>query len=327
MFLIDYLKQNIDVIRKTSDCPLYSQQTVLDALSKAVSINADNVAEYMTSEEKWTAEDIPQVITPFPYLWIEYMHPYMPGNTQFQSMIKRGIRVCNGLLFISGDGKQKVNDVCIISFQAIKDFKNKIYELKQTVVVSYQHDKNGMFIEQYEKNNFIDRTKRLFGVSKETGKSWNMFDIEKVINNVPKEAKKLLDDPVTRKRFDGSLNLEIIIGLLTLSFMNCSNVKLQTVRDGVDLIGDRPIVEHDPVTKIYTLTIEPIKKIIASKGGGTGPLTPRALHICRGHFKDFSHGRGLFGKYKGIYWYPSTVRGNKKYGEVIKDYKVLVPKK
>ena len=29
----------------------------------------------------------------------------------------------------------------------------------------------------------------------------------------------------------------------------------------------------------------------------------RALHICRGHFKDYREGRGLFAKTHGIWWW------------------------
>jgi hypothetical protein len=35
------------------------------------------------------------------------------------------------------------------------------------------------------------------------------------------------------------------------------------------------------------------------------------MHICRGHFKDYREGRGLFGKYHQLVWHPSLVRGTK----------------
>ena len=41
----------------------------------------------------------------------------------------------------------------------------------------------------------------------------------------------------------------------------------------------------------------------------------------RGHFKDYSV-KGLFGKYKKVYWWDSQVRGEVIGGVVDKDYRV-----
>ena len=50
---------------------------------------------------------------------------------------------------------------------------------------------------------------------------------------------------------------------------------------------------------------------------------PKRMHLCRGHFADYTNGGGLFGKLHGMYWIPSHVRGNKDIGEVKKDYELL----
>lgn len=41
----------------------------------------------------------------------------------------------------------------------------------------------------------------------------------------------------------------------------------------------------------------------------------------RGHFKDFS-AKGLFGKYKGVYWWGDQVRGDSAQGVIDKDYRL-----
>jgi len=51
----------------------------------------------------------------------------------------------------------------------------------------------------------------------------------------------------------------------------------------------------------------------------------KALHICRGHFKDYRT-EGLFGKHKGMYWLSDHVRGHPRQGLVLKDYNVSTPK-
>jgi hypothetical protein len=52
----------------------------------------------------------------------------------------------------------------------------------------------------------------------------------------------------------------------------------------------------------------------------------KALHICRGHFKRFEE-RPLFGKYKGMWWWESQLRGSLQHGYIKKTYEVHPPKK
>ncbi len=50
-----------------------------------------------------------------------------------------------------------------------------------------------------------------------------------------------------------------------------------------------------------------MRKQLAEAGAeGTGGLK-RALHIMRGHFKDYREGRGLFGKVHGMWWWDFRV--------------------
>ena len=71
-----------------------------------------------------------------------------------------------------------------------------------------------------------------------------------------------------------------------------------------------------------TLEIEPMKRILRTEGQSEKTGLRQALHICRGHFKDYSKGGGLFGKYKGLYWWESQVRGSVSEGTIVKDYSV-----
>ena len=70
-----------------------------------------------------------------------------------------------------------------------------------------------------------------------------------------------------------------------------------------------------------TLEIEPMKRALKHEGQSETAGLKKALHICRGHFKDYSK-HGLFGKYKGLYWWDSHVRGSTEEGVVVKDYAV-----
>lgn len=55
--------------------------------------------------------------------------------------------------------------------------------------------------------------------------------------------------------------------------------------------------------------------------GSINGESSRSLHICRGHFRTYSEGSsGLFGKLHGTFWVPQHTRGNVREGVVIKDY-------
>lgn len=98
---------------------------------------------------------------------------------------------------------------------------------------------------------------------------------------------------------------------LAISFMHCRNVAL------VDNKVPKPLAKKyrertgvEPVA-YKTLVIEPLKQILRRDGGSDKVGIQRALHICRGHFKDYREGRGLFGRYHQMVWQPSVVRGTK----------------
>lgn len=119
-------------------------------------------------------------------------------------------------------------------------------------------------------------------------------------------------------------------GLLAISFMHCKNVTA-TEHNPKDIRHKKPIRDSrghlkkkTPQTKYYTLDIEPMKKVLKSEGNIDEVGLQRALHICRGHFKDYSNGKGLFGKYKGLYWWDSTVRGTEEAGKIEKDYAIKI---
>lgn len=116
--------------------------------------------------------------------------------------------------------------------------------------------------------------------------------------------------------------------LLALSFMHCKNVKKEEVDPNKEL--PRRVLKYwekkgkPKLKKYYTLNIEPMKQVLRKEGKIEKYGAKQALHICRGHFKDYSQGKGLFGKYRGLYWWEDCVKGDKRQGEIIKDYSLTV---
>jgi len=117
------------------------------------------------------------------------------------------------------------------------------------------------------------------------------------------------------------LGLAIIPVVLTLNFLHCKNVARQEEFISKKLIKARQKRNKPYFEKYYTLQIEPMRKILDEQGEAKTKGLTHALHICRGHFKNFE-GKGLFGKYKGTYWWPAHVRGDEKVGIIKKDYSI-----
>jgi hypothetical protein len=114
--------------------------------------------------------------------------------------------------------------------------------------------------------------------------------------------------------------------LLAISFMHCSNVKTRGHLPPPGLSKRNEERHGRPLVKFYTLDINPMRKVLETEGGLGEIGLKRALHLCRGHFKDYRESGGLFGKHKGLYWWEANVRGTVEKGIVAKDYRVQAPK-
>lgn len=87
---------------------------------------------------------------------------------------------------------------------------------------------------------------------------------------------------------------------LTLSFLHCKNVAVRK--------------REDPSTKLlyHDIDILPMRKILQDVGQEGELGTKAALQICRGHFRNYEEGRGLFGKHHGTFWFDMHARGVEK---------------
>ena len=113
--------------------------------------------------------------------------------------------------------------------------------------------------------------------------------------------------------------------LFAKTFLHCKNVIIQDNPISVALQKARQRRGRPPLIQYKTLVVEPIKAILRQQGNAENTGIKMALHICRGHFKDFSEGRGLFGKLHGMFWWPQHIRGKAECGEVRKDYRIGTP--
>ena len=117
---------------------------------------------------------------------------------------------------------------------------------------------------------------------------------------------------------------EAVTGL-ALTFAHCKNVALQDHHTPPKVAKKRAKAGKPIGTTYKTLLIDPMKETLRTEGGIEKNGLKKALHICRGHFATYTEDKPLFGKITGTFWKPMHVRGNKKRGEVKKDYAIGAP--
>jgi len=135
------------------------------------------------------------------------------------------------------------------------------------------------------------------------------------------EVKDSSDHDLSEHQFTKTGWSNILVALSAIAFMHCKNVDVRLTEYADKLQHARQHRGKRPLINYYTLEIKPMVKVLKEQGQSETQGLQRALHICRGHFKDFTD-KGLFGKYHGLYWWDSQVRGSSTKGIVLKDYKV-----
>lgn len=107
--------------------------------------------------------------------------------------------------------------------------------------------------------------------------------------------------------------------LYAFTFCNCRNVVKKQNNYPINLIKRRKRENKFPITRFYTLEIDGKTRSNASKNNGEWK---NSLHICRGHFKNYTEESPLFGFYVGTVWCPQHLKGHEDIGVVKKDYSI-----
>jgi len=115
------------------------------------------------------------------------------------------------------------------------------------------------------------------------------------------------------------------VPLLAISFLHCKNVAVSDVVPPPKLARAQEKKYGVPKVTYKVLDIKPMRRVLDDEGGmARGRSTQQALHIVRGHFKTFDE-HPLFGKHRGMFWWPMTARGAAEGGITAKSYRVSVP--
>lgn len=278
-------------------------------------IQADNVAQYyffVSDKDVFGPRDIPNVAPPFPSFFVEFRMPN---------------RMNSGGIIVKTSPEWSDSEIGILfTASEFDEFENGSWENFSSALDDPWPNSGKWFVMGHV---FVLMQKRLFfpcifymNIDEQGG----------CIRTIETPGCFAGQSVVMTSRggwgefFSRSLH-DVILSpaLLAVSFMHCKNVTMQRETPPAQLSKKYQKKHGRPLMSYHTLNIEPLKQILRTEGNVEKTGLKQALHICRGHFKDFSKGSGLFGKYKGLYWWDSQVRGSVKEGIVDKDYAIKSP--
>ncbi|OQB05034.1 MAG: hypothetical protein BWY21_02064 [Parcubacteria group bacterium ADurb.Bin216] len=106
-----------------------------------------------------------------------------------------------------------------------------------------------------------------------------------------------------------------------LLLLNCKNITTEIIQPPEKLNIKRRKKGKQELFSYHVLnvTLPPQKQGYREK---TDPNYHVRVHLCRGHFKEYTPEHPLFGKLTGLYWWQPHVRGQDHSGIVMKDYEV-----
>jgi len=116
-----------------------------------------------------------------------------------------------------------------------------------------------------------------------------------------------------------TLLYHVVILSRFLSLLSCKNVSYLQEDPPRKLQKSRVKKGKFPLSSYYVLKLNPTT---SRREYEAKDLWTNRVHLCRGHVREYTAKRPLFGKYTGRFWIPPHVRGDKKKGIVNKDYQL-----
>lgn len=114
-----------------------------------------------------------------------------------------------------------------------------------------------------------------------------------------------------------------LVAWTTLAMMNCHNI--ETIEHKTPEAFQKARIKggKKPLVSYHTIRVDLDKtpRQVSAESLPGDRSTPR-LHKKRGHMKDYRKGKGLFGRYKGVWFWGEMLAGSEEEGVVVSDYEV-----
>lgn len=260
---------------------------------------ADNVAQYyfQNTEHAWTLGDFPVVSPPFRSTWMEFARPQ---GVEWSTAISRWA------IWIIGDE---------VPMEQPWDDSSSAFQLCR-----------GWNFELEDKPRWLMRCVLYAKMRDDDRCAGPLATYLLALNNQGEIEGHDFMDYAVEKLHDGiDFRALFHTALLTLSLMHCKNVTAEPCSPSQGASKKWKKEHGKPLAQYKVLNIEPMKTVLRREGSSDSQGLTHALHICRGHFRDYRE-RGLFGKHRGIYWWDAFARGSSSEGVVHKDYRIKSPK-
>lgn len=268
-------------------------------IAQAAVFEISNVAEYFyngTVQEKWHLfRDFPRPMPPFRTMWAEWSMP--------STMITKG-QILKHMDLPLREYFHKVG--CLFRTMPVEESEvdwsatEPAFKSLVSVIVFFQNPNKIPVV----------CAGMMFGMDDH----WN--PVPSAINkgmrfNVPGLKGSLqakCNDIETVRDACGIAHQIFYPAMLALSLLNCRNITTKEIRTPEALVRSHRRKGRDITPSHLVIEIQPMIQKIKGSTGASG-YHRDAAPIVRGHFKDFSRGAGLFGKYKGMYWWDQRVTG------------------
>lgn len=267
-------------------------QKVSVVLDRCVPFEVSNVADYFyagTDQEVWDLfSDFPRTVPPFEWTWLEWSIP-----TQVRSLGHMGTLNLSKYARRAG---------ILVTWDRAVEAERKEHpacEFKVNVIP---------FMESALSDPFVLAT-CCFGlnsdydpVSVRAGAQSLLYAFNGLAAAGQKDENALRD-------LGTQACILMYPGILALSMLNCRNVKTLTHEACPALRRKHAKRGHPIPTPYRTIEIQPFITQISKTTGECG-YSRRAAAIVRGHFKDYRHGKGLFGRTPGLFWWDQQLHGS-----------------
>lgn len=250
----------------------------------------DNVVDYFFSlpSEKWAAEDFPCIAPPWPRFVLESRAPRLINREGRIEHTNHGVRAASGVLV---DTIRDGSGEWCLRFAMFARSGGDLAWMPYLLLVGVA----------------TDGSIRLLDDGQDC--SPDSYIGMLALGDAPPDWEQRLGD--------------LWPYLFALSLINCKNTTLRE-QSPPPKLARAAAKRGRPIHRHHVLEIEPMREVLRSEGQSDEVGLRRAVHICRGHFKDYRE-HGLFGRNHGVYWWSQYARGSASEGIVTKDYAVQAP--
>ena len=280
---------------------------VRQLLAGATCIEASNVARYFDENYIGTGRDgqawqndLKCLVPPHGKFFVEWERPNIPGATRM------------GVLFVACAPLEAARVACAIFAEAgIQSTLEKIARFRANVRCKWIYITVD-FLEFFPAEGYGSRLRGPFHVG---------------ATSVAEDGEVLDYWFQIGSGIDREESLQVaaasLVGWTALAMMNCQNIVTdehrapEAFQKARKRNGKRPFVSY----RTIRVDLDKTPRQIAAESLPGDGSTPRR-HKKRGHMKDYRKGGGLFGRYKGVWYWGPTLAGSEEAGVIVSDYQV-----